>query len=79
MARARVHVLDLSRCLRDLENEAGGKEGLRARMSAQEGLGTRTESCHLQGPSDGNCTVERRDAGVCVPTAYIYVFAQPDI
>lgn len=43
------------------------------------GRGSRTESCHLQGPSDGNCTIERRDAGVCVPTAYIYVYAQIDI
>lgn len=36
--------------------------------------GSGTESYHLEGPSDGNCTVERRDAGVCVPSAYIYIY-----
>lgn len=34
--------------------------------------GSGTESYHLEGPSDGNCTVERRDAGVCVPSLPIY-------
>lgn len=47
--------------------------------AGRTGRGSRTESCHLQGPSDGNCTVERRDAGVCVPTAYIYIYTQLDI
>lgn len=36
--------------------------------------GSGTESYHLEGPSDGNCTVERRDAGVCVPSAYVYTY-----
>lgn len=36
--------------------------------------GSGTESYHLEGPSDGNCTVERRDAGVCVPSAYVYIY-----
>lgn len=36
--------------------------------------GSETESYHLEGPSDGNCTVERRDAGVCVPSAYVYTY-----
>lgn len=48
-------------------------------MCQDEGVGrtesgSGTESCHLEGPSDGNCTVERRDAGVCVPSAYIYIY-----
>lgn len=40
--------------------------------------GSGTESYHLEGPSDGNCTVERRDAGVCVPSAYIYICSSLD-
>lgn len=72
---SRVHpILLISFVVFDLKMKR--KEGLRVKMSAQEGLGTRTESCHLQGPSDGNCTVERRDAGVCVPTLPICTYSR---
>lgn len=53
-----------------------GEDGAMCRGEGVERTesGSGTESYHLEGPSDGNCTVERRDAGVCVPSAYIYIY-----